>query len=158
MEIKAIFDMLGVPVSTGIILVLLSFIKIPKIEVNVWQLLGKALSKGLTGTISEELKELKKDIGGLSQRLDVHISHAQEESALTSRQRILRFSDEVTMGILHSKEAFIEILSEIDKYENYCAEHPRFPNNRCVLACENIKHAYNKRLEKNDFLESKQNG
>lgn len=158
MEIKAIFDMLGVPVSTGIILVLLSFIKIPKIEVNVWQLLGKALSKGLTGTISEELKELKSDIVGLSQRLDVHIEKAEEEAVLTSRQRILRFSDEVTMGILHSKEAFIEILSEIDKYEDYCIEHPHFPNNRCVLACENIKHAYNKRLEKNDFLESRDNG
>lgn len=156
MDIKAIFDMVGIPVSTGIILILLSFIKIPKIEINLWQLIGKALSKGLTGSISDELKSLKDDIVGLSKRLDKHITKAEEEAVLTSRQRILRFSDEVTMGILHSREAYIEILSEIDKYEDYCMEHPHFPNNRCVLACANIKEVYKIRLDKNDFLDTRE--
>ncbi len=156
MDIKAIFDMLGVPVSTGIILILLSFIKIPKIEINLWQLIGKALSKGLTGPISEEIKSLKGDIIDLSKRLDKHIDKAEEEAVLTSRQRILRFSDEITMGILHGKEAYIEILAEIDKYEDYCMEHPHFPNNRCVLACANIKDMYKERLDKNDFLDTRE--
>ena len=156
MDIQTILDMLGVPVSTAIILVLLSFIKIPKIEINIWQLIGKALSNGLTGTISEEIKSLKEDIIGLSKRLDKHIDKAEEDGVLTSRQRILRFSDEVTMGILHSKEAYVEILSEIDKYEDYCMEHPHFPNNRCVLACSNIKNMYKERLEKNDFLDTRE--
>ena len=156
MEIKTILDMLGVPVSTGIILMIVSFIKIPKIEVNIWQLLGKALSKGLVGDLSTEIKTLKTDILGLSTRLDTHIQKSEEESILASRQRILRFSDEVTIGILHSKEAFIDILAEIDKYEDFCQEHPHFPNNRCVLACKNIKEVYSERLERNDFLDTRE--
>ena len=155
MDISAILDMLGVPVSTAIILTLLSFIKIPKIEINVWQLIGKALSKGLTGTITEEIKSLKDDIMGLSKRLDSHIEKSEEEAILSTRQRILRFSDEVAVDMKHSREAFVEILSEIDKYEDYCMEHPHFPNNRCVLACQNIKEVYKIRLEKHDFLDSK---
>ena len=155
MDINAILDMLGVPVSTAIILTLLSFIKIPKIEINVWQLIGKALSKGLTGPITEEIKSLKNDIMGLSKRLDSHIEKSEEEAILSTRQRILRFSDEVAVDMKHSREAFVEILSEIDKYEDYCMEHPHFPNNRCVLACQNIKEVYKIRLEKHDFLDSK---
>lgn len=155
MDINAILDMLGVPVSTAIILTLLSFIKIPKIEINVWQLIGKALSKGLTGPITEEIKSLKDDIMGLSKRLDSHIEKSEEEAILSTRQRILRFSDEVAVDMKHSREAFVEILSEIDKYEDYCMEHPHFPNNRCVLACQNIKEVYKIRLEKHDFLDSK---
>ena len=88
----------------------------------------------------------------MSKRLDTHIEKSEEEAILSSRQRILRFSDEITMGILHSKEAFVDILGEIDKYEGYCMEHPHFPNNRCVLACANIKDIYKERLDKNDFL------
>lgn len=156
MDIKSILDMLGVPVSTAIVLTILSFIKIPKIEINLWQMIGKALSKGLVGDLSTEIKNLKTDIMGLSNKLNTHIQKSEEESILSSRQRILRFSDEVTMGILHSKEAFVDILSEIDKYEDYCMEHPHFPNNRCVLACQNIKDVYKERLERNDFLNSKE--
>lgn len=152
MEIKQILEMLGVPVSTGIVLLILSFIKIPKVEINVWQLIGKALSNGLLGELSTEIKTIKKDILGLSDKLNTHIEKSEEDSILSSRQRILRFSDEVTIGLMHSREAFVEILSEIDKYEDYCMEHPHFPNNRCVLACQNIKDVYKERLEKNDFL------
>ena len=119
-------------------------------------MIGKALSKGLVGDLSTEIKNLKTDIMGLSNKLNTHIQKSEEESILSSRQRILRFSDEVTMGILHSKEAFVDILSEIDKYEDYCMEHPHFPNNRCVLACQNIKDVYKERLERNDFLNSKE--
>ena len=159
MDIKAILDTLGIPVSTGIILLLVGFIKIPKIEINIWQSIGKALSKGLTTAISDELQSLKNDVSlvdrkvkDLGEKLDEHIENYNEDLILSSRQQILRFNDEVIQGVKHTQEHFDEILSEIDKYEDYCVDHPRFPNNKCVLACDNIKATYVERLEKNDFL------
>lgn len=52
-----------------------------------------------------------------------------------------------------SKEEFIEVLTEIDAYERYCEEHPDYPNNRAVLAIENIRSNYKERLQKHDFLQ-----
>lgn len=159
MELKTILDNLGVPVSTGIILILISFIKIPKIEINIWQVIGKALSKGLTSNLIEELQSIKNDIGlvdrkvnSLGEKLDGHIEKYEEDLILANRQHILRFNDEIIQGVKHTQEHFDEILSEIDKYEDYCTDHPRFPNNKCVLACRNIKSVYVERLERNDFL------
>lgn len=152
MEIDKIFNILGVPVSTGLILLVLSLIKIPKIEVNLWQILGKAISQGLTKDIITELSTIKGDLNKLNAKVTNHIEKYKEEAILASRQRILRFSDELAQGQKHSLESFTDILSEIDRYEDYCIDHPHFPNNKCVLACENIKNIYKERLEKNDFL------
>lgn len=152
MEIKQILDTLGIPVSTGIILILISFIKIPKIEINIWQMLGKALSKGLLSDLTVQIDDLSKEVSNINNKLNNHIEKYREDVILGSRQRILRFSDEIIQGIPHTREHFDEILSEIDKYEDYCIEHPHFPNNKCVLACENIRAIYKERIERNDFL------
>ena len=45
------------------------------------------------------------------------------------------------------------MLSEIDDYEEYCEGHPDYPNNRAVLAIENIREVYKERLKKHDFLQ-----
>ena len=69
------------------------------------------------------------------------------------RTRILHFNNELLRGIEHTKEEFIEALAEIDAYEHYCAAHPEYPNNRAVLAIENIRSNYKERLQKHDFLQ-----
>ena len=45
------------------------------------------------------------------------------------------------------------MLAEIDAYERYCEEHPEYPNNRAVLAIENIREVYKERMKKHDFLQ-----
>lgn len=52
-----------------------------------------------------------------------------------------------------SAEEFVEVLAKIDDYERYCEEHPDYPNNRAVLAIENIREVYKERLKKRDFLQ-----
>ena len=47
----------------------------------------------------------------------------------------------------------IEVLAEIDAYERFCKEHPDYPNNRAVMAIENIQENYKERLKKHDFLQ-----
>ena len=75
-----------------------------------------------------------------------------EGMAYTWRYRILRFNDEVRQGIRHTKEHFDQILEDIDSYESFCRENPKFPNNKAVLAIKNIKDVYDKCVEENDFL------
>ena len=67
--------------------------------------------------------------------------------------RILHFNNELLRDIGHTQEEFFEVLAEIDAYEKYCREHPEYPNNRAVLAIENIQEVYKERLKKRDFLQ-----
>lgn len=75
--------------------------------------------------------------------------------AVSMRVRILRFRDELLSGQDHTHDSFRQVLTDIDEYEKYCADHPEFKNNQTVMTIEHIKHNYQTRLEKNDFLDSK---
>ena len=96
--------------------------------------------------------ELKQSIIDISNRLNAYIAEDEANKTDLRRQRILRFSDEVTESKLHSEEHFNNILEDIDEYEKYCRTHPEYPNTKCLMAIENIKQSYKKRLERNDFL------
>ena len=152
MELKTILETLGIPVSTTIVLLLVSFIKIPKIELNIWGLVGKAVSKGLNSEVLNKMEDVEKKVDKVQSDLDSHIIASGTESALTSRTRILRFSDEVVLGQEHTKEHYEDILAVIDRYEEYCKENPDFPNNRCLIAIENIKDEYKQRMKDNSFV------
>lgn len=65
---------------------------------------------------------------------------------------MLRFNDEVLQGVRHTKEHFDEVLEDIDEYECYCKAHPEYPNNKAVLAIENIRGIYATALKEHDFL------
>lgn len=96
--------------------------------------------------------EIIEKVDKLSQELDEHISQSEERSALEARRRILRFNDELLNHVMHSKEYFDEILSDIDIYERYCREHPNFPNNKTVMSIEHIKECYKKCEKEDSFL------
>jgi len=75
--------------------------------------------------------------------------------AVSMRVRILRFRDELLTGQDHTHDSFRQVLTDIDEYEKYCLDHPDFKNNQTLMTIEHIKHNYQTRLEKNDFLDSK---
>ena len=68
------------------------------------------------------------------------------------RARVLSFNSEILRGIPHTREEFIDVLADIDAYEDYCRNHVEYKNNRAVHAIANIGRVYDERLEKNDFL------
>ena len=68
------------------------------------------------------------------------------------RMRILQFNNELIRDIPHTREDFIEVLSEIDFYEHYCKTHPEYKNKRAVHAISNIGRVYDERLKNHDFL------
>lgn len=150
MSIQEILAALGikgvVSWGVGILLVLSMLVEVSKIKINPWSALAKWLGRAINSDVTAELAAIKK-------KLDEHVTMDDRRNADGHRTRILHFNNELLREIDHTKEEFIEVLAEIDAYEHYCEEHPEYPNNRAVLAIENIRGVYKDRLKKHDFLQ-----
>lgn len=90
------------------------------------------------------LKALSDQITALSNKVD-------NNSAVLARTHILRFSDELSNGVIHSQEYFRQQMDDCDTYDQYCAEHPEFKNSYTVAAEAHIKDTYRHLLNKGEF-------
>lgn len=95
--------------------------------------------------IKDSISKITEQQENLSRKID-------ENEAKGARRRILRFSDELTQQVRHTKDYFDDVLADIDLYERYCEENPKFPNNRTLMAETNIKATYQQCLAEHDFL------
>ncbi len=129
----------------GVLLALMTLVQIAPVRLNPWSAIAKAVGRAINADVARELTEIKA-------KLDAHITMDDRRNADGHRTRILHFNNELLRSIAHTKEEFVEVLTEIDAYESYCDEHPDYPNNRAVLAIQNIKSNYQARLQKHDFL------
>lgn len=143
MSIQEILATLGikgvVSWGAGILLVLSMLVEVSKIKINPWSWLLRTIGKAM-------------GLASIEQKLDAHIAMDDRRTAESHRARILHFNNELLRDIDHTKEEFVEALGDIDAYEEYCREHPEYPNNRAVLAIENIREVYKDRQKKHDFL------
>ena len=147
MELNEIF------IGGGTLIVLiLSFIKIPKIEINFWGWLFKKIGNSVNGELLSKISDIEEDIENLKQDLDSYREESKLDQLQTVRYRILRFNDEILHEELHTEEHFNEILVYIDEYEDYCLSHPSYPNTKAELAIANIKAVYEKCLKNKSFL------
>ena len=99
-----------------------------------------------------QLDALSAKLDRMQESLDRHIAMDDERNADAHRTRILQFNNELLRNIPHTREDFIEILAEIDFYEDYCKTHEDYKNNRCTYAIANIGRVYDEHLQKHDFL------
>lgn len=123
----------------SLLLVLMTLVQIAPVKVNPWSWLARAVGRAINAEVIK--------------KLDDHIIMDDRRTADGHRTRILHFNNEMLRDINHTKEEFTEVLAEIDAYEQYCREHPDYPNNRAVLAIENIREVYKERLKLHDFLQ-----
>lgn len=129
----------------GLLFVLLSLVQIAPVKWNPWSALAKALGRAVNADLMQELAATKT-------ALEKHIQIDDERNADGHRAKILAFNTELLRGIDHTREDFIEVLAEIDRYESYCRTHPDYKNNRARHAVANIGRVYDERLKKHDFL------
>ena len=122
-----------------LLLALMTIVQIAPIKINPWSWLAEAIGRAINAEVIK--------------KLDAHITMDDRRTADGHRARILHFNNELLRDIGHTQEEFFEVLAEIDAYEKYCREHPEYPNNRAVLAIENIQEVYTERLKKRDFLQ-----
>lgn len=140
-----IYWVAGIIIGSGLI-------EISPLKLNPWTWLLTPLRQALTGKLTENLKTVESKVDKVQSDLNDHIAASQEETAGVARQRILRFNDEILQKQKHTKEHFDEILSDIDFYEDYCTDHPKYPNNKAALAIKNIKNVYDLCQQQNGFL------
>lgn len=139
--------------SGGVMFVLMTLVQIAPIQVNPWSAIMRVVGKALNKDVMEELKAIKETQAETRETLDDHIRMDDERNADLHRVHILRFNRELLQNnIPHTREDFIEALSEIDFYEHYCKDHEEYENNRAVLAIQNIKRVYKEKLKKHDFV------
>ena len=135
----------------GLLFVLLSLVQIAPVKWNPWSALAKALGRAVNADLLRELSATKA-------ALEEHIRLDDERNADAHRAKILAFNTELLRGIDHTREDFIEVLAEIDRYESYCRSHPDYKNNRARHAVANIGRVYDDRLAKHDFLGEMERG
>lgn len=131
--------------GVGILIILAGLIRIPKIEINLWTALAHIVGKALNGEVIAKVDKLTADF-------EAHVRIEEEERVGNARQRILRFNDELLFRTRHSKEHYDDVLEEIDRYEQYCNDHPEYINNKASRAIENIRKEYDAHLQNHDFL------
>lgn len=134
----------------GTLLFLMTLIQIAPIKMNPWSAIAKAIGKAINADVLKELDTVKKDLAD-------HVKANEVRNADEHRARILRFNNELLRDISHTKEEFIDVLADIDFYEQYCRDHKDYKNNRAVHAIANISRSYDERLRRHDFLRSASN-
>ena len=138
--------------AISILVILLGMIKIPKIELNIWNLIGRTVGRSINKEMMEQVNDLQNEIKGMKTEIDSLKKEEELERVRQARQRILRFSDEILFEQRHSKEHFDEILDDIDTYEEYCHTHEEYENNKAVLAIATIREVYKDCLKTHNFL------
>lgn len=83
----------------------------------------------------DKSREIEKKLDALSEKVD-------ENSAILARTHILRFSDEIKNGVIHSSEYWRQQLDDCDTYQKFCANHPGFKNSYTEAADEHIRETY----------------
>lgn len=124
---------------------LLTLIQIAPIKIDPWTAIARGLGKAFNGEVLKEISDTKT-------KLEDHIKVDDERAADQHRARILAFNTELLRGQRHTREDFIDILTEIDAYESYCKSHPEYKNSRCKHAVANIGRVYDELLRTGDFL------
>jgi len=154
MELKDILTWSG-----GGLLLILSLIKIPKLELNLWGWLAKGLGKAMNGDIIKKIDNIDTKVSAMEDKLtsvettlNTHVKEDKLDSIRNTRARILRFHDELRHGTQHTEEHYNEILSDIDIYEDFCDQHKDYPNTKAEVAINGIKESYRDCIKNNTFL------
>ena len=108
-----------------------------------WQFLNSR--SGKLKEMTAKIDSLSVDIKLLSERLELG-------NIASIRRFILSFDSELRKGILPTQEEFVEVLGCIDEYEEYCARHPDFKNNKAMVAIRNINACYDKCQSERNYL------
>ena len=143
----------------GTLLIILALVEISPLKINPWKFILNGLGKMLNGDLLQQMqkcaastRQVETQLSQIAEELRAHIQEAEQRDAINCRVRILSFGDEILHGHTHSKDSFDQVLQDITRYEQYCADHPDFTNHITVLTSTRIKEVYMDRLHKNDFL------
>lgn len=129
----------------GGIVALSAIIEISPIKLNPWSWIAKRIGRAINAEVIEKVDKLEDDIEKMRKQ-------NEEQTAKDNRTSILRFGDELRIGIRHSKESFDNILVTISDYERYCGTHTDFKNKITEVNEKYIVDVFDRCLRENTFL------
>lgn len=91
---------------------------------------------------ADKSKDIEKKIDTLNDKIDKVAESVDENAAVLARTHILRFSDEIKNGMVHSSEYWRQQLDDCDTYMRFCESHPGFKNSYTEHADKHIKDTY----------------
>lgn len=138
--------------SAAIIILLLTLIQIAPIKINPWSKIATKVGTEINKEVMNEVKGIKADVAGLHENFNKLEDQFHENMAIEARDRILRFGDEVSHGMNHSRDHFQQVMVDITFYNQYCDDHPKFKNNMTKLTSKRIEEDYLERDKNNSFL------
>lgn len=92
----------------------------------------------------DKTKGIIDQLNELSEKVDKVEASLDERDAVLARTHILRFRDELYNNIDHSQEYFEQTLDDIETYNQFCADHPKFANGRTKAASDYIRSEYDR--------------
>lgn len=129
----------------GGLIAISGLIQISPIKLNPWSWIFKKIGRAVNEELINKVDKLEKDVTKLREA-------NEEQTAKDNRGHILRFGDELRLGIKHSKESFDNVLNTITDYDTYCREHPDFKNKIAEINERYISEVYEECLHNNTFL------
>ena len=117
---------------------------------GLWQWFSKRHAKNKD--ILKAVQGIEGKVATLEDRVEALQDDQERIQAEEARLRVIHFNGELLRNVKHSSEEFDQVLSDIDQYEDYCDDHPKYPNNKALLAIGNIKRVYETCLREHDFL------
>lgn len=132
--------------------VLVTIIQTLSKKYKPWTWLASQFGKAVNKEMLDKLNNLEKKVDKLEKRDSEQDAKQEEEQAKAARRRILRCSDEIRSKQRHSEEYFNDVLDDITFYSQYCDTHPKFKNEKAVMAINLVERTYDKCIEDNDFL------
>ncbi len=117
-----------------------------------WTWLASQFGKAANKEMLDKLNDLEDKVNKLEERDTQQDAKQEEKEVKAARRRILRCSDEIRAKQRHSEEYFNDVMDDITYYKTYCNEHPKFQNEKAVLAIRLVERTYEKCIQDNDFL------
>ena len=96
-------------------------------------------------------KKVDERIDVVDQKIDKVAESVDQNAAVLARTHILRFSDEIKNGMVHSSEYWRQQLDDCDTYQRFCDTHPNFKNSYTEHADKHIKETYDKLKRKGEI-------
>lgn len=139
-------------VSIGVA-ILLTLIQLAPIKINPWSKIFYWIGRLFNKSLYDELETIKKDLETVKKETASVKADLEKHDAEASRVRIIRFGDEVSHGIKHSRGHYHQIFDDITVYKEYCKKTQDFEDNMTKLDIKRIEDDYLERDKTGDFLE-----
>ena len=124
--------------TIAIVLLVLSCIKLPRYELNVWELFIQKINKPTV----EKLDILEGRIDNIDSKLEKHIIKDEYDEMDHTRSKILNYASLLKRGVELTSEQYDNAADCMDKYKEYCRTHENYPNTKAEASIEYLENCY----------------